>query len=114
MTKETEIEKAVAFTSEELIGYAPDEILVMQILKKNTGDILAMSFDKGKGLKEKTSPFDSLIQIIGGNAEIIIRGISIYLIKGQSIVVPAHSSFEIISDERFKLIITVIKSGYEF
>lgn len=113
MTKESEIEKAVEFITEELIEYAPGKISVKQILKKTSGNIQAMSFDKGKGLEEKTSPFDSFIQIIAGKAEIVIREIPVSLIKGQSIVIPAHSPHEVRSDVRFKLIITVLKSGYE-
>lgn len=72
-----------------------------------------MSFDDGEGLSEKTSPFDTFAQIIDGNAEIVIDGKSNLLATGQSIIIPAHTSNTIKANERFKMISTVIKSGYE-
>jgi quercetin dioxygenase-like cupin family protein len=78
-----------------------------------TVDISVMSFDTGEGLTEKTSPFDTFAQIIEGNAEIVIDGNSILLETGQSIIIPAHKSNLIRPHGRFKMILTVIKSGYE-
>jgi quercetin dioxygenase-like cupin family protein len=72
-----------------------------------------MSFDTGEGLTEKTSPFDTFAQIIDGRAEIVIDGKSNLLDTGQSIIIPAHAPNTIIANERFKMILTIIKSGYE-
>ena len=72
-----------------------------------------MSFDSGEGLLEKTSPFDTFAQVIDGKAEIVIEGVSHSLNTGQGMVIPAHRSNIINANERFKMIITVIKSGYE-
>lgn len=83
------------------------------ILKKTTGNISIISFDSGEGLTEKTTPFDTFVQIIDGTAEIIISGISHSLLSGQSIVIPAHAPSNITAKGRFKMIQTIIKSGYE-
>ncbi len=88
-------------------------VLSKTIIKKSTGNISVMSFDDGEGLSEKTSPFDTFAQIIDGNAEIVIDGKSNLLATGQSIIIPAHTSNTIKANERFKMISTVIKSGYE-
>lgn len=72
-----------------------------------------MSFDSGEGLTEKTTAFDSFAQIIDGKAEIVIGGISNFLDTGESIVIPAHSPNFVKPNGRFKMILTVIKSGYE-
>jgi quercetin dioxygenase-like cupin family protein len=72
-----------------------------------------MSFDSGEGLTEKTSPFDSFVQIVEGKAEIVIDKIPKMLQSGQAIIVPAHSPHFIKPNGRFKMIISVIKSGYE-
>ena len=72
-----------------------------------------MSFDSGEGLTEKTTPFDTFVQIIEGKAEIVISKISHLLQTGQSIVIPAHASNLVKPNGRFKMILTVIKSGYE-
>ena len=72
-----------------------------------------MSFDKGEGLSEKISPFDTFVQVIEGKADIVIDKKSHILNTGQGIIVPAHSSNLIKPNRRFKMISTVIKSGYE-
>ena len=72
-----------------------------------------MSFDSGEGLTEKTTPFDTFAQIIEGQAEIVIDGTANFLETGQSIVIPAHSPNYVRPNGRFKMILTVIKSGYE-
>lgn len=67
----------------------------------------------GEGLTEKISPFDTFAQIIDGQAEVVIDGVSKMLDTGQSIIIPAHTSNIIKANERFKMITTIIKSGYE-
>jgi len=83
------------------------------ILKKTTGNVSVASIDTAEALTEKISPFDTFVQIIDGKAEILIDGISNLLETGQSIIIPAHSSNTVKSKERFKMISTTIKSGYE-
>ena len=72
-----------------------------------------MSLDTGEALTEKISPFDTFIQIIDGRAEITIDGKNHVLETGQGIIIPAHKSQIVSANERFKMISTVIKSGYD-
>ncbi|MBK7408933.1 MAG: cupin domain-containing protein [Saprospirales bacterium] len=109
----TELEKSKAHITIEIIEYLPNSVVIKTILKKSTGNISVMSFDSGEGLTEKTTPFDTFTQIIDGKAEIVIDGESKFLLTGQSIVIPAHSPNFIKPNGRFKMIQTVIKSGYE-
>lgn len=108
-----ELEKSKAYITVEIIEYIPNSVVTKTILKKSTGNISVMSFDDGEGLTEKTSPFDSYAQIIEGNAEIVIDGKSFLLKTGESIILPAHKPNLIKAHERFKMILTIIKSGYE-
>ena len=108
-----EIEKSQAHITVEIIEYVPNSVVIKTILKKSTGNISVMSFDTGEGLNEKTSPFDTFAQIIDGKAVIVIDGVSHLLEIGQSIVIPAHSPNFIQPNGRFKMILTMIKSGYE-
>ncbi|MFN3852063.1 MAG: cupin domain-containing protein [Spirosomataceae bacterium] len=108
-----EIEKSKAFITVEIIEYLANSVVIKTILKKSTGNISVMSFDSGEGLTERTTPFDTFVQIIDGKAEIVIRDTPNILETGQSIVIPAHSSSFIKPNGRFKMILTVIKSGYE-
>lgn len=109
----TGFEKSKAFTIVELIEYVPNSVVKKTIIKKSTGNVTAESFDTGEGLTEKISPFDTFAQIIDGKAEIVIDGKSHYLDTGQSIIIPAHTPNIIKANERFKMISTIIKSGYE-
>jgi quercetin dioxygenase-like cupin family protein len=97
----------------EIIEYVQNSVVIKTILKKTTGNISLMSFDTGEGLIEKTSPFDTFVQIIEGDAEIVISGKSNLLQTGHSIVIPAHASNFVKPNGRFKMVLTIIKSGYE-
>ena len=108
-----EIDKAKAHIIVEIIEYVPNSIVIKTILRKSTGNVSVMSFDSGEGLTEKTSPFDSFLQIIEGRATIIIDNKESILESGQGIIIPAHRSSKIKPNGRFKLISTIIKSGYE-
>lgn len=111
--KNEDVEKSKAYITVQIIEYVPNSVVIKTILKKSTGNITVMSVDSGEGLTEKTSPFDTFAQVIDGQAEIVINGSSNLLKIGQSIVIPAHAPNFIKPNERFKMILTVIKSGYE-
>jgi quercetin dioxygenase-like cupin family protein len=113
MDNKLEIEKSKAHITVEIIEYIANAVVIKTILKKSTGNISVMSFDSGEGLSEKTTPYDTFVQIIDGAANIVISGISNILNTGQSIVIPAHASNYVTPNGRFKMIVTTIKSGYD-
>jgi quercetin dioxygenase-like cupin family protein len=108
-----ELEKSKAHIIIEIIEYMPNSVVIKTILRKSSGNISVMSFDSGEGLTEKTSPFDTFAQIIEGKAEIVINSVSNLLESGQGIIIPAHLPNFIRPNGRFKMILTIIKSGYE-
>ncbi|MEO5945444.1 MAG: cupin domain-containing protein [Chitinophagaceae bacterium] len=108
-----ELEKSVAHIIVEIIEYMANSVVIKTIIKKSTGNISVMSFDSGEGLTEKTSPFDTFIQIIEGKADIVIDKVSTIIASGQGIIIPAHAPNYIKPNGRFKMISTIIKSGYE-
>ena len=108
-----ELEKSRAHIIVEIIEYIPNSVVIKTILRKSTGNISVMSFDSGEGLTEKISPYDTFAQIIEGKAEIVINGVSNLLETGQGIIIPAHVPNFIRPNGRFKMILTIIKSGYE-
>ena len=108
-----EVEKSKAHVTVEITEYMSRSVVSKTIIKKLTGNISVMSFDRGQGLSEKISPFDTYLQIIDGNAEIVIDSKSHLLETGESIIIPAHTCSLIKPKTRFKMISTVIKSGYE-
>jgi len=109
----TELEKSKAHIIVEIIEYMTNSVIIKTIIKKSTGNITVMSFDTGEGLTEKISPFDTFVQIIEGKADIVIDKVSHLLHSGEGIIIPAHSSNYIKPNGRFKMISTIIRSGYE-
>jgi quercetin dioxygenase-like cupin family protein len=109
----TEVTPSKALIIVEIIEYIPNSIVSRTILKKSTGNVSLMSLDSGEALTEKISPFETFIQIIDGRAEITIDGVNHDLETGQGIIIPAHKSQIVSANERFKMISTVIKSGYD-
>ncbi len=108
-----EVEVAKAFIIVEILEYIPNSVVIKTIIRKTTGNVTAVSFDSGEALTEKISPFDTFIQVIDGKSEILIDGKSHFLETGQSIIIPAHVPNTIKANVRFKMISTIIKSGYE-
>lgn len=109
----SELEKSKSHIIVEIIQYIPNAVLSKTIIKKTTGNITASSFDAGEELAEKTSPFDNYIQIIHGEAEIIINEKKHCLKLGEGIIIPAHARHCFNANVQFKMISTIIKSGYE-
>jgi quercetin dioxygenase-like cupin family protein len=108
-----ELEKSKILIIVEIIEYVPNSVVIKTIIKKSTGNVSAASFDSGETLTDRLSPYDNFIQIIDGRAEIIINGESNQLETGQSIIIPAHSFNTIKANIRFKMLSTIIKSGYD-
>ncbi|MEJ0055659.1 MAG: cupin domain-containing protein [Bacteroidota bacterium] len=109
----SEIEKSKIHIIIEIIEYIPNAVVSKTIIKKTTGNVTVSSFDAGEELAEKTSPFDNFIQIIDGTAEITINAKKFQLTLGQGMIIPAHASHNFTANEQFKMISTIIKSGYE-
>jgi len=109
----TEVEKEKAFIVVEIIEYIPNSVVIKTIIRKTTGNVTAVSVDSGESLANKTSPFDTFIQVIDGEAEIDISGVNHSLKTGESIIIPAHALNTIKANVRFKMLSTIIKSGYE-
>lgn len=108
-----EVEQAKAFIIVEILEYIPNSVVIKTIIRKTTGNVSAVSFDSGEALAEKSSPFETFIQIIDGEAEVVIEGKSHILTLGQSFIIPAHVRNTIKANVRFKMISTIIKNGYD-
>lgn len=113
MKPDKDIEKGLTHIIVEIIEYLPNAVVSKTIIKKTTGNITATSMATGEELGEKTSPFDIYVQIIDGAAEVMIDDKKIALQLGEGIIIPAHAKHSFNANEQFKMITTVIKSGYE-
>lgn len=107
------IEKLKSHIIVEIIEYVPNAVVSKTIIKKMSGNITAVSFDAGEEISEKFCPFDTYIQIIDGSAEISVDDRKFILRLGEGIVIPANAKHVFNAHDQFKMISTVIKSGYE-
>jgi len=108
-----EVEKSKIHIVVAIIEYLPNAVVSKTIIKKATGNITVSSFDEGEELEEKSSPFDNYIQIIDGVAEVTIESTKYNMKLGDGIIIPAHSRHCFNANQQFKMVSTIIKSGYE-
>lgn len=108
-----DVEQARAFIIVEILEYIPNSVVIKTIIRKTTGNVSAVSFDSGEALAEKISPFETFIQIIEGEAEVMIEDKSHFLKTGESFIIPEHVRNTIKANVRFKMISTIIKNGYD-
>jgi len=109
----TEIEKSKVHNLAESIDYVANSVVSRTIVRKTTGNIKLVAIDAGEMLTESISPFDTFVQVIEGVAEFNIDNKPYTLQKDQGIIIPAHSAYVVKASRKYKLISTVIKSGYE-
>jgi quercetin dioxygenase-like cupin family protein len=110
---DNEIEKSKQHILIEITDYKSNAVTSKSIIQKTTGNISILAIDTGEALAEKISPFDTFIQVIEGTAEVRIEDHPNLLQTGEGIIIPAHTSNVVKANGRFKMISTVIKSGYE-
>jgi len=86
-------------------------MITRTIIDKATRSVRSILFEKGEVLSEKIIPFDTLIQIVNGRAQVVIGGVPNVLKEGQSIIIPAHTINIITAFVQFRMISTIIKSA---
>jgi quercetin dioxygenase-like cupin family protein len=96
--------------SKDLIEYQQDSIVSKMLINKDVGSVTLFAFDEKQKLSEHTAPFDALVQIIDGEAEISISGEKYSLKRGDFIIMPANKPHAVIASKKFKMILTMIKS----
>ena len=95
---------------ETLLDYQEGSVVSRMLMNKKIGTVTLFSFDKGEGLSEHTAPFDALVYIIDGKAEIIISKKVYILEKGQMITMPANDPHALKALERFKMMLIMVKA----
>ncbi len=106
----TEFEKSKVFSFAGSVDYADSAIVSKTVLKKESGNISLFAFARGESLSEHTAPFDAMIQVVDGKAEVIIGGKSRFVKAGETIIMPASIPHAVIAVEKFKMVLTMIKS----
>jgi quercetin dioxygenase-like cupin family protein len=94
----------------ELVNYQDGAVVSREIVKKPAGNVTIFAFEEGQGLSEHTAPFDALVQMVEGDAEIMISGQPHQLQGGEMILMPAGQPHALKALKRFKMILTMIRS----
>ncbi|HNY04606.1 MAG TPA: cupin domain-containing protein [Candidatus Woesebacteria bacterium] len=94
----------------QLINYQEGSVVSKEIISKPSGTITLFAFDKGQGLSEHVTPYDALVLVVDGTAEITISGKVNQVKSGQVILMPANNPHAVKAIERFKMLLTMIKS----
>ncbi|MGE5480227.1 MAG: cupin domain-containing protein [Chloroflexota bacterium] len=94
-----------------IVDYQEGSVVSRQLIKKPTGTVTVFSFDEGEGLSEHTAPYDALVQVLDGTAEITISGTIHIVPAGDVIIMPAGEPHALKAQERFKMMLTMIKES---
>lgn len=98
-----------SFTLKNLIEYQEGAVVSKEILKTGSGTVTVFAFDAGQGLSEHTAPFQVLVYIIDGTAEVTIAGTAYTLTSGQAIILPASKPHALKANQRFKMLLVMLK-----
>jgi quercetin dioxygenase-like cupin family protein len=101
--------KAMALKPENQIDYQSGSIVSKTIVKKEKGNITLFAFDKDQALSEHTAPFDALISVLDGKAEVVIGGNPNIVEAGQMILMPANIPHAVNAVEKFKMMLVMVK-----
>lgn len=97
------------FNLSEMLAYQDGSVVSKTLIEKKVGTITLFSFDKEQGLSEHTAPFDAVVYIIEGKADIILSKKSNILTSGQMIIMPANEPHALKALEKFKMMLIMIK-----
>jgi len=96
-------------TIKDLLDYQKDAVVSKTLIEKEKGAITVFAFDKGQGLSEHTAPFDALVQVLDGKADILLDGKSNIVSDGEMIITPANIPHALKAIEKFKMMLVMIK-----
>lgn len=102
--------KPAPFILADAVKYATDSIVSKVLLKGKAGSVTLFAFDAGQGLSEHTAPYDAMVQVLAGGGRFVVGGREMHVQAGQMIVMPADIPHAVKAEQRFKMLLTMIKS----
>jgi quercetin dioxygenase-like cupin family protein len=110
MEQAHETTKGTPFDLADAVAYADGSVVSKTLLRKESGNITLFAFDKGQGLSEHTAPFDAVVYIIDGQAEVTIGGEPRPVSTGRMLIMPANIPHALRATDRFKMLLVMIRS----
>lgn len=110
MTSTPENAAPAVFNMADLVAWQKDSVVSRTLIKRDRGTITLFAFDKDSALSEHTAPFDALVHVIDGEAEITIAGEPFIVKGGEAIILPAGRPHALKARTAFKMLLTMIRS----
>ena len=107
---ENEPFKANPIHLKDFIKYSDGSIVSKTLIDKKTGALTLFAFDYDQGLSEHSAPFDAVVQILDGEAELVIGGKKLKASSGQMVIMPANIPHSLKAIKKFKMLLTMIRS----
>ncbi len=102
-------EKGKVFVANELVDYTEGGVVSKELVHSNAGSVTLFSFDAGQGLSQHTAPFDAFIQVVDGEMVLNVEGTDHRIKAGESFIIPSGALHSVKAEQRFKMIITMIR-----
>lgn len=109
MSDTSSVVKGKAFNLNAFIDYADDSVVSKTLIKKEIGNVTLFAFDAGQGLSEHTAPFDAVVYILDGEAEISVGGQPQDVVAGEMLIMPANISHALHAKTPFKMLLVMIR-----
>ncbi|MGI5864838.1 MAG: cupin domain-containing protein [Myxococcales bacterium] len=93
----------------DLISYAPGSVVSRAIVQKPIGSMTLFGFDAGQSLNEHTAPYDAFVQVLDGEAELVVGGKPVTVKAGETVMMPANVPHAVHAKQRFKMLLTMIR-----
>jgi quercetin dioxygenase-like cupin family protein len=110
MTKPTGLPPAQPVVLAELVAYQDGSIVSRTLAKQNGGTVTLFAFAAGQALSEHSAPFDAIVQILDGNAELVIGGEKVAASTGQTVMMPADVPHAVNAVEQFKMLLIMVRT----
>ncbi len=108
--RQTGVEKSQAMRLIDLVDYQEGSVVSRTLIDRNTGTVTLFAFDEGQGLSEHTAPFDAMVHLLEGEAEIVVSGRHLRLKESEMVILPANQPHSLSAVKKFKMILTMIRS----
>ncbi|HEY3307781.1 MAG TPA: cupin domain-containing protein [Desulfuromonadaceae bacterium] len=99
-----------ALTMSDLVAYQDGSVVSKTLIDKKIGTLTLFSFDAGQGLSEHAAPYDAFVQVVDGEADVIIAGEVNKVTAGQMIIMPANIPHELKAVKPFKMLLVMIRA----
>ena len=103
--------RAKVLEVKDLVQYQSGSVVSRQLIKKEVGNVTLFAFDEGEGLSEHTAPYDALVYVYDGEAEVTISGTVFTVSKGQLVIMPADQPHALKAKKSFKMMLVMIRSS---